>query len=134
MKNVCFLISWWRQRRKNEKCEAYEVKISELEINSKELTEKCNNLQTQISEHEEQVKTTSNNCVKYYYFGSKFFRYAKWFEPAKRSGRCTNFLHSGKSTILGKILNIFIKENLYFLQILDFLENDRNLCNACSKI
>ena len=48
--------------------------------------------------------------------------------------RCTNFLHSGKSTILGKILNKFIKENLYFLQILNFLENDGNLCNACSKI
>ena len=33
--------------------------------------------------------------------------------------RCTNFLHGGKSTIFEKILNKFIKENLFFLNDTD---------------
>ena len=48
--------------------------------------------------------------------------------------RCTNFLHGGNSTIFGKILNKFIKENLYFFWKSKIFQNLPNCCNACSKI
>ena len=44
--------------------------------------------------------------------------------------RCrTNFLHGEKSTILGKILNEFVKENLYFFGRCRFFKNFSNLCD-----
>ena len=73
-------------------------------------------------------------AAKKYNLGHLWQKKMKWFPFVDFAASVAQIFYSGKSTILGEIINKFMKENLYFLQILDFLENDGNLCNACSKI